>query len=205
MLHAMHYFMSRIIIFTEESAEKAVEGLRNPHTLNFAETLSSTLLDLQIKQAMQELVSDTTKVVLEELEKTLSKCKSKPAFWADIFCVVLILCICIEAVQVASDGHAMAALGHDPRWTQSRMEICRELDEIPFTGLTQLFHMAYKTPKASLKGRVGFNPIGVGVMVDKKEDITPQMVKLFHDIKTIIAEHGEYSLHKAYNISTNIF
>src|SRR5271156_5281387 len=109
MLYAMQYFMSRVITFNKVSAEKAVEGLRRPHKLNFARTLTSTLLNLQIKQAMQGLLSATTDDVLLSLDAAMSGPKTKAA-WADIFCVILILCMCIEAVQVANDGHAMAAL-----------------------------------------------------------------------------------------------
>lgn len=186
----MHYFMSRIITFTKESAEKAIEGLRKPHTLRFAQTLSSTLLNLQVKQAMHHLLSETAHAVLEDLEKALSKSKGRPSTWADIFCVILILCMCIEAVQVASDSHAMAALRQDPKRDLSRAKICRELDERPFKDLTELFHLAYKSRKVSRKGRLGFNPIRTGIMADEEEGITPQMVELVHEIMQIMIKHG---------------
>lgn len=204
MLHAMQYFMSRIISFTKESAEKAIEGLRRPHTLKFAQTISSSLLNLQIKQAMQGPLSGTTNAVLEELEKAISKSKTKTASWADIFCVVLILCMCIEAVQVASDSYAMAALRKDPKCGLDRVVICRALDVRLFKRLTEMFHMAYKTPKASRKGSIGFNPIRIGLVVNKEEGITPQMVELVHEVKRIMATHGKDLLHKAYHSNTNI-
>lgn len=190
MFYAMHYFMSRVIIFTKDSAEKAVEGLRRPHKLNFAQTLTSTLLNLQIKQAMQGLLSTTSNAVLESLDCAMSGPKTKAA-WADIFCAILILCMCIEAVQVASDSYAMAALRKDPKCGLCRMEICRRLDEEPFKHLTEIFHMAYKTAKANPKSRIGFNPIRNGLRVDLDEGVTPQMVKLVSDIKAIITARGK--------------
>jgi hypothetical protein len=205
MLHAMHYFMSRIITFTKESAEKAIEGLQKPHMLKFTQTLSSTLLNLQIKQAMQGLLSETTNAVLEELEAVTSKSKTKAASWADIFCVTLILCMCIEAVQVASDSYAVAALRKDPNCGLDRLGICRALDEKPFKNLTELFHMAYKTPRVSRKCRLGFNPIRIGLAVNKEEGITLQMVELVDEVKRIMATHGKDLLHKAYHSNTNIF
>jgi hypothetical protein len=191
MFYAMHYFMSRIIIFTKDSAEKAVEGLRRPHKLNFAQTLTSTLLNLQIKQAMQGLLSTTSNAVLESLDCAMSGPKTKAA-WADIFCAILILCMCIEAVQVASDSYAMAAIRKDPKCGLSRMDICRRLDEEPFKHLTEIFHMAYKTAKASRKSSsIGFNPIHSGLRVNLDEGVTPQMVKLVSDIKAIITAYGK--------------
>lgn len=190
MLYAMQYFMSRIITFTKDSAEKAVEGLRRPHKLNFAQTLTSTLLNLQIKQAMQGLLFATTNEVLRGLDGAISGPKTKAA-WADIFCVILILCMCIEAVQVANDGHAMAALRKDSKCGLSRLDICRLLDKEPFIHLTEIFHMAYKTEKAGRKSRKGFNPIRCGLRVDPGEGVTLQMVKLVDDVKAIIDTHGK--------------
>jgi hypothetical protein len=189
MLYAMHYFMSRMILFTKESAEKAVEGLQRPHKLNFARTLTSTLLNLQIKQAMQGLLIATTDEVLESLEGQISGRKKEA--WADIFCVILILCMCIEAVQVASDSHAMAALRKDSKCGLSRVDICRLLDEEPFKYLTEIFHMCYNTARASPKSRKGLNPIRYGLRVDEVEGITPQMVKLVSDVKAIMNTHGK--------------
>jgi hypothetical protein len=190
MLYATNYFMSRIITYTKDSAEKVVEGLRRPHKLNFAQTLTSTLLNLQIKQAMQGLLYSTTKSVLIELEHIMSSPKTKAA-WTDIFCTILVLCMCIEAVQVASDGHAMARLRKDPRCGLSRVDICRMLDEKPFKILTEVFHILYKTPKSKRKSRVGFNPILDGLTVDQEEGITPQMVKLVNDVRQIIKDYGK--------------
>jgi hypothetical protein len=191
MLYSMHYFMSRIITFTKESAEKAIGVLQRPHTLKYAQTLSSTLLNLQIKQAMKGLLSETTNAALEELENVMSKSKGKANSWADIFCVILILCMCIEAVQVASDSYAMAALRKDPNCGLDRQMICRELDEKPFNHLTELFHMAFKTAKASSKRRIGFNPIQLGLGINKEEGITPQMVELVYEVKRIMVTHGK--------------
>lgn len=198
MLHAMHYFLSRTITFTGESAEKLIDGLQRPHLLKYAETQSSTLLGMQISHEMRNLLSETTYAVLDELEKTLSKSKYRDGSWTDIFCVMLVLCICIEAVQVASDSYAMVALLKDPACNLSRSQMCQKLDKAPFETVTGLFHVVYKTRKASRKtGRkssIGFNPIRNGIRIDSEEGITPQMVDLVRDIKQIMVTHGKYNL-----------
>jgi hypothetical protein len=191
----MQYFMSRFIEFTEDSAEKAVERLQRPHKLNFAQTLTSTLLNLQIKQAMQGLLSATTKEVLDGLESAMSGPRTK-AHWADAFCTILILCMCIEAVQVASDSHAIVALIVDSKCGVSRQDICRLLDEKPFKDLTEIFHMGFKTAKARPKRSIGFNPIRNGLLVDLVEGITPQMVKLVYDVRAIMNTYGNDLSHE---------
>jgi hypothetical protein len=188
MLHAMHYFMSRIITFSKSSAEKAVGRLRKPQVLPFAQALTSTLLNLQIKQAMQLLHRETTRSVLAGLEKVISA--PKKANWADTFCVVLVLCICLEAVQVASDCHAMAALRDKPdKCGLSRAQICQDIDSEPFKQLVVLFHIAHKTHNKSKKG---FNPIRNELVVNQVEGITPLMVNLVNEIKEIMRVHGKY-------------
>ena len=186
----MHWFMSRIVTFTKDSAEKAVGSLRSAQVFPVGQTLTSTLLNLQIKQAMKGLLFKTTKEVLNRLDGKISG--RKRADWADSFCVILILCMCIEAVQVASDSHAMAALRKDSKCGLSRVNICRLLDEGPFKHLTEIFHMCYNTARASPKSRIGLNPIRYGLRVDLVEGITPPMVKLVNDIKAIMNTYGKY-------------
>lgn len=99
--------------------------------------------------------------------------------------------MCIEAVQVASDSYAIAALHKDPKCGLSRLVICRLLDKEPFKPLTEIFHMRYNTARANLKSRVGLNPIRYGLRVDAVEGITPQMVKLVNDIKALMNTYSK--------------
>lgn len=184
--------MSRNITFTKNSAEKAAARLRRPQVLPSAEVLTSTLLNLQVKQAMQSLLRDMTKAVLEGLETTILRLKTK-AHWAETFCILLVLCMCIEAVQVASDRYATAALLKHPECGLSRLEICQALDDKLFKELTGIFHMVYKTYKAkgNRKSRIGFNPIHNGLVVHQDEGITQQMVDLVNEIKLIMTAYGK--------------
>jgi hypothetical protein len=195
MIHAMHCFMSRIITFTMESAEKAVATLRRPQLFPFAQVLTSTSLNLQVKQAMQSLLREITSEVLAELEKAMLGHKTK-AQWAEVFCVLLVLCICIEAVQVTSDSYAIAALRKFPECGLSRSAICQKLDEKPFKDLTGLFHIIYKTYKTkdNQTSKVGFNPIRYGLKVSQDKGTTQQMVDFVSEIKEIMTTHGKFPL-----------
>lgn len=191
MLHAMHCFMSRIITFTKDSAEKAVSRLRRPQVFPSAQALTSTLLNLQVKGAMQSLLRETTNKVLSGLDHAILGPKTK-VHWAETFCVLLVLCMCIEAVQVASDRFATAALLEHPGCVVSRPEICQALEE-RFKDLTGLFHMAYKTYKTkdNQKSQTAFNPIRNGLVVHKDEGITQQIVDLVNEIKQIMTAYGK--------------
>jgi hypothetical protein len=186
--------MSRFITFTEASAAMAVSRLRGPTMQNYLPVLTSQLINLQVKQAMHSWLFDVTGKVLEGLDAALAPgLQRTKAAWADHFCIVLILCICIEAVQVASDGHVMAALRKDPISPLNRVTTCRELDDGAYTHFTDLFHTFYKTQKKfnqhSNKG--GVNPIRDGLAVNESDGITHQMVDLVLEIKDIMKRRGK--------------
>lgn len=177
--------MSRIIIFTKASAVEAVSRLRGPTTRNYLPVVTSQLINLQVKQAMHGWLCDMTAKVLEGLDAALAPMLQRTkAAWADHFCTVLILCICIEAVQVASDGHVMAALRKDPVSPLNRVTTCRELDEGAYTHFTDLFHTFYKTQKK-------VNPIRDGLKANESDGITQQMEDLVLEIKDIMKRHGK--------------
>jgi hypothetical protein len=137
---------------------------------------------------------DMTGKVLEGLDAALAPGLHRAkAAWADNFCIVSILCICIEAVQVASDGCVVAALCKDPVSPLNRVVTCHELDKGAYTHFTDLFHTFYKTREKCnqySKGR-GLNPIRDGLAVNESEGITCQMVDLVLEIKDIMKRHGK--------------
>jgi hypothetical protein len=161
---------------------------------NYLPVLTSQLINLQVKQAMHGWLFDITGKVLEGLDAALAPGLHRAkAAWVDHFCIVLILCICIEAVQVASDGHVIAALRKDPVSPLNRVTTCRELDEGAYTHFTDLFHTFYKTGK-KLKphgDKGGVNPIRDGLAVKESDGITRQMVDLVSEIKDIMKRHGK--------------
>jgi hypothetical protein len=192
-LHAMHYFMSRIITFTEESAKKAVERLRIPMQLPYKRSLSSKLLMHQIKREMHTQQQELTLKVLKGLEKEL-KSRSKNS-WATSLCVILILSMCMEAVQVAVDGfivqQKMLEKDRNNTLSVSRddgFDIGRRLDDLPFEDCREIFHMIYRSSSER-----GFNPIRDGVDVNKSIGIDEDTVILVNDIRRIMRDHRKYT------------
>jgi hypothetical protein len=195
MLYAMHYFMGRLITFTKTSAVDAVTNLRSPALLPYIPTLTSTLLNLQIKKAMNSLLFEFTRDVLDGLGHLFAACRKQP-FWAEAFCVVLILCMCMEELQMSIDSYVMAALRKDPSRALHSASILRGLDDRVFRHITELFHMAYKTARSSLSRtkRLGFNPIRDGFPLNESKGVTPQMTILVQDVRQIIKQCGKDTL-----------
>jgi hypothetical protein len=195
MLHNVYYFMGRSITFTDRSAEQVASSLRKPVLRPYERYLISRLLNRQVKSAMHSLQRDLTREVLEELEKDLKK-RSK-AVWATCFCVISILCICMEDVQVAINGFLLHKRVNRPEIkptsAEECIEICRKLDDLPFDHLVRLFHGIYKTQKTPSARRNDhiYNPIRDGPEIDCSEGLDQGSADLVNEIRRIINDHGE--------------
>src|SRR5438045_7002528 len=107
----------------------------HPSILPYDENiLTCKLINLQIKAVMQDIIQELGKEILVELQSALfiekgsAKAKStmlkdQKIGWVNNWCVVLIMCICTEALQVASDAHAVGVLRKNERLEQPRHEL----------------------------------------------------------------------------------
>ncbi|KUJ15459.1 uncharacterized protein LY89DRAFT_783598 [Mollisia scopiformis] len=161
-MHAIHYFMSTLITFSEESAEKVSRSIRNYDAL-LEPYLSSRLLNRQIKYVMHKLHRELTIEVLEGLERSL-RARTKDS-WGPSFCTILILCLCIEDLQIAADTMVVCDMlkkGNESQYTRDQSyQVCLALDEYPFSQCKRLFHDIYKSHKEANGGarEGGFNPL----------------------------------------------
>jgi hypothetical protein len=194
MLHAMHYFMGRSLIYTAASADVVLQELRRP-TARIWDSNISWLLNRQLKSAMITLLRGVTREILEDLEKEL-RTRSK-AVWATCFCTVCILIFCMEEVQIATDGFVMHKRLYNPDGNnpspEDAIEICRKLDELPYAYLIELFHGVYKTRKLPMRHRGDhiYNPIRDGAEVDREEGVDQEAVDLANEARLIIKDYGK--------------
>jgi len=195
MLHAIYKFMATTLTITEYSNRQLSDYLRRPAKTKYDLSITSRLLNRQIKSVMHALRERLMREVLEELEREL-KTRSK-AVWAPCFCVALILCMCVEEAQIAMDAFAMhtRVLGavQDAPSSQITIESCRRLDDLLFNHLLELFHGVYKTHQTSkLHSRCGvYNPIRDGPETNVKEGLDQKSANLVSDFRDIIANHSE--------------
>jgi hypothetical protein len=193
-LYAMHYFMGRLITITNGSGEEAFNGLQIPMKLLYDLSSTSQLLNRQLKHTMLVLLQETTRQVLESLEKEL-RSRTKVS-WAPCFCVILILCICAEELQVAVDGFTVHKILSKDRMNrisrEDGVEISRRLDDLLYRDCANLFHGIHRSrrPKTGQRYEHSFNPIRDGVHVNEEEGLTQAMHDLVEEIREILAIHS---------------
>ena len=191
MLHAIHYFMSRILTFTEESANKVYQNVQ-PFGGPQEPYLSSRLLSRQVKYAMHKLHREITTEVLEGLEKSM-RTRTRDS-WGPSFCAILVLCLCIEGLQTAADTFIVCDWekcereGVESQYSRTQSaEACQALDDYPFQQCTRLFHDIYRSHKEGNGGerKEGFNPLRALRYEDATKGLdqaTDQMVRSIYSI-----------------------
>jgi hypothetical protein len=97
--------------------------------------------------------------VLKEFESHLKK--REQAGWPISFCVVLVLCLCMEDIQIAANNFVVSDADISQELRSESYETCWQLEDKPYRQFTQLFHdmyRSYKQPNGhATEG--GFNPI----------------------------------------------
>lgn len=196
-LYTLHYVMGRNITYSPRSGEKVIQHLRKPTSRAYESNLISRLLSRQIKSAMHSLLREVTRDLLEDMEKDL-RTRSRTT-WAPCFCVISILCMCIEEVQIATNGFTLHTQVHGPHTnhpsSEATIEICRRLDDLPFVHLMELFHGIYKTqrPLTVHRNEHVYNPIRDGPEAYGLDDAGQNSIDLVNDIRKIIKKHGKCS------------
>jgi hypothetical protein len=162
----MQYFMRSLMTFSDDSAAEVLQNVEHFEDLEApmpTAFLSSRLLNRQVKYVMNKLHRDLTANVLEGLERSM-RSRTKDS-WGTSFCTILILCLCMEGLQVAADSFVvcdMKALGGASEYVRDQSyEACQYLEEYPFYQCKRLFHEIYKSHReGNGAGRdPGFNPL----------------------------------------------
>lgn len=178
--------MNRSFTFTGDSAVKAIQSLQNPSTvLPHQPFISAALLSRQIKVAINLLLEDYIRDLLEGLER---KSRKNRTSWAICFCTNLILCFLVEQVQIAIDAQViekMPSKGQDT--TDARktgIKICQALEELPMKYSWTLFEGIQRK----------YNPIKDGCPIDNNSGQNQGEAELVHRIRQLIHDCGIDSL-----------
>lgn len=155
--------MGSLVTFSDVSARK-VHDFVEPYGVPLEPYLSSRLLNRQCKFAMHKIQREVLKEVLEGLEKSMRQ-RTKDS-WGPSLCAILLLCLCIEGLQIAADKFVVCDIqkseedGVDSLFSREQsFAACQNLDEYPFHQVTRLFHDIYRSHKEAGGAREGgFNP-----------------------------------------------
>lgn len=192
-LNSMQFFMSRFIKLTSASAESVLHALQLPAELPYASDpiMTAALVDLQLKQAMQPLQKTATENMLKRLENLIFSAESKTmSCWIDCFCGVVILCLCIEARQVAGDHLTSTSLLDGEELKAERIEKCRFLDEMVYERVKDLFHCKFISTGPSKYETM--NPLREGSEREFLKEETKETLTFVKEIRKIMHEHGEF-------------
>lgn len=134
------------------------------------------------------LLRETTAKVLRGLERTLHGTQCKHATWSAAFCLVIVVCSCIEAVQISVDATTVVKMQKAEMITPdtSRAKHCQELEQVVFDHVKNVFIYTYRIQRNN-----GCNPIRDGLELNKEKGITLPMVELVRDMRRIIEEHKD--------------
>jgi hypothetical protein len=173
--------MKRSFVFTGESAVKAIDSLQNPTTVLPREPfISAALLDRQIKVAINLLLEDYIRDLLNGAEMKL---RSNRASFAICFCINLILCILVEQVQIGIDAIVIekTSSGQDVGDTRkASIKTCKELEDLPMKYSWTLFDGIQRK----------YNPIKDGYLVDNGSGQNHGEAALVDSVRQLMYNRG---------------
>jgi hypothetical protein len=195
--------MTQILLFTGDSADQAIRNLHHPAKFLYTRTLTSKLISLQIKQEMYDLAHDATGYLLRDLEDAMLNRGNDTRVWASSFCVISILCMCVETVQVATDFkivHSMTEEEGVPKLSRDESRHrCQHLDEHLISTWEKMFHQVFKSYKRHgiRKHERGFNPIRDGLEFDNAKGLDEAIVRLVIEVRKVATEQGQCPPHQS--------
>jgi hypothetical protein len=191
--------MSRILTFTKDSATSVYQNVQ-PCDGPLEPYLSSRLLGRQVKYAMHKLHREITMDVLEGLEKSM-RSRTRDS-WGPSFCAILMLCLCIDGLQIAADTFIVCDWekcqreGVESQYIRNQsVEACQALDEYPFQQCARLFHDIYRSHKAGNGGerKEGFNPLRYLWEVDATNELDQATDHMVRSINWIIYHQRKFA------------
>lgn len=142
--------MGTHITFTDDSANNVYECSSDLNDRRPQRYLTSRLLNRQLKYVMNRLQRELTAHVLESLDKAF--CKGTKDRWGPCFAAILVLCFCMESLEVAADTFVVCDRKTEPNSEYRRdhsRAACEDVETCAFQNCTQLFHKVFETSKVS--------------------------------------------------------
>jgi hypothetical protein len=192
----IYHLLARRFLFTEDPfLETAVSGIPQYQSTDLPSqrSNSSNVVNQQIKAELHELLKKLIPKALLELDGRLRN--QKKGTWASCLCALLLLCTCIEEIQVVVDSFILSKSsreGGDPTpIRQSGINISRGLEERTLEHLQLLLDGLLKgvTKKQSL----------FKASVQVEDEAAPNKVRmsaaeinLTNELRQIIDEHSRF-------------
>ena len=186
-LNALYYSMASLVTFTPGSIQ-AVSHLPVTRFGNSeAFYITSRLLNRQVKVAFYHLLKAAQKDVLKDFEREL-RTRSRTA-WPTAFCIALLLCMCVEDIQIAADYYVTYKEDGETCDRKDSHKICNELETLPYGRCTSMFHEVFATFKSpnGHGGEGSFNPFKQGQF--SRDELDGAAQTLVSEIQDIFKNH----------------
>lgn len=141
--------MGRPILFTGCSAATIIGKLNEDHPQS--QHYSSRLLNRQVKRVIYHASVELLKRVLSQLEKSLRG--RQASAWSIVFASFLILCLCLELIQVQAEAHITTLKSTSllpDHLNEEPQRCCESMDRFFFSQLVQILHSVYRTHNGGL-------------------------------------------------------
>jgi len=158
--------MGRPILFTQSSATPIIAKLDEYHPQS--QHYSSRLLNRQVKRVIHHASVELLKRVLRQLEKFLRS--RQESTWLMCFASFIILCLCLELVQVQAEAHITTLKSTSllpEHLNEEPQRCCESMDRVFFSQLVQIFHSVYRTHNGGLNPLSKDPPASLDGQLDK--------------------------------------
>lgn len=193
-LYSMQYILSITICIRDESWNTIESNLQRPMQHLYTGEATSAAINKQLKQVLFLMIEVTYQEVLDGLDEELKR-KSR-ASWATCFCVLAILHMCAELVQIGTDLRLTSACdeGRELPTMDKSLKLAKEVEEWAVGVSTGLFHTVYKTGKYNSGSEKGcdFNPVRDEIEDKNIPIVGMSTVHLVESIRAIISNPGKY-------------
>jgi hypothetical protein len=180
--------MGQIIAFTEDSATIAVESLQMPSKIPTSQDcIAAWAVNRQMKAGMKPIYEELLGDVLDGLEHEFNeKDRTDRTSWARSFCLITILCMIVEELQIVCDGMVLNNISRENEdaigAAKSGVTCCQELEEVLVKYCWSIFsHMDRQ-----------YNPIKNGCPKDEGWGQNTGVAELFEEICQVIYNFGNY-------------
>lgn len=182
-------YAARPSVFTASSDQPAqvMDLMTDP-----GKVYTSRLLNHQTKGIFHRLAMTYTQEIFTMLEK-LTRSRDRSA-WPICFASMLILCVCMERLQMLAVGQTAFARSENQETIpeDEPQKTCHAMEDIPFGQLTHIFHVIYRTHKNE---QHSFNPFVRGWISGDIPPFDRAAMKMVSEIKEKVFENCAFLSH----------
>ncbi|KAI2469288.1 hypothetical protein F4781DRAFT_230010 [Annulohypoxylon bovei var. microspora] len=184
-INVMHYVLTRQLCLTPSSLDSLKGTNKVPHNNMF---LTARVLNRQIKAVLDEMLLREMQLLFDGFSKSL-----KPKLrreWGPCLAAFLVLCLFMETVETAADTFVISqneiAIRNRSKPEYKRdfaLDLCREIDNMPFKQFAYQFHQIYQTHTRDT-GAKAFNPLIDGNLsqIAELDDASAEMVRSLKEL-----------------------